>query len=110
MQMNKGDIYWVDILARNPSCSKTPKARPCVVIGISALNTARSTVVTVPLSSNNKAHPPISVRVRSAGATSVAICDQLLAVDKTRIKQLAGKVTTAELEELDQSLWLLLRL
>jgi mRNA-degrading endonuclease toxin of MazEF toxin-antitoxin module len=102
--MQRGDIDWVDIPARNPAGREIAKARPCVVVGVPALNLVRSTVLMVPLSSNNKAYPPVSIRIASAGAASVAVCDQLLAVDKKRIRKLAGKLTAVELDDLDQSL------
>ena len=102
--MQRGEIYWVEIPIRNPAGREIAKARPCIVVGVPALNMARSTVLMVPLSSNNKAYPPLSIRIISAGATSVAVCDQLLAVDKQRIRKLAGKLTAPELNDLDRSL------
>jgi mRNA interferase MazF len=102
--VEKGDIYWVDIPARTPQGREIAKARPCIVVSVRALNIARSTVLMVPLSSNGKAYPPISIRMASAGASSVAVCDQLLAVDKARIRNLAGRLTRAELAMLDDSL------
>ena len=102
--MQRGDIYWVDIPVRNPAGREIAKTRPCIVVGVPALNLARSTVLMVLLSSNNKAYPPVSIRIVSAGSTSVAVCDQLLAVDKQRIRKLAGKLTAVELDDLDRSL------
>jgi mRNA interferase MazF len=108
--MNRGEIYWVDIPVRNPEGREIAKARPCVVISVPALNTVRSTVLMVPLSSNNKPYPPVSIRIASAGANSVAVCDQLLAVDKRRIRNRAGVLVAAELADLDASLRLLMGL
>lgn len=108
--MNRGDIYWVDIPTRNPAGKEISKTRPCIIVSVAALNRARSTVVMVPLSSNNKVYPPISISIASAGGNSVAVCDQLLAVDKSRLKQPKGKLTSAELATLDESLRMLLGL
>jgi mRNA interferase MazF len=108
--MNRGDIYWVEIPTRNPAGKEISKTRPCVVVSVAALNRARSTVVMVPLSSNNKAYPPISISIASAGDNSVAVCDQLLAVDKSRLRQQKGQLTPAEMTTLDDSLRLLLGL
>jgi mRNA interferase MazF len=66
--------------------------------------------VTLPLSSNNKIYPPISIAIPSAGDDSVAVCDQLLAVDKSRLKQQRGKLTISELSVLDASLKIILGL
>ena len=108
--MNRGDIYWVDIPLRSPEGREIAKSRPCIIVSVAALNKARTTVVMVPLSTNNKAYPPISLPMPSAGETSVAICDQLLAVDKKRLRKLAGRLSAAELDELDSSLRQLLGL
>ena len=102
--MNRGDIFWVEIPSRNPKGTEIAKTRPCIVVGAAALNKVRSTVLMVPLTSNNKPYPPISISMRSVGLGSVAICDQLLAVDKSRIKNIAGSITDDELDALDQSL------
>jgi mRNA interferase MazF len=110
MPMNRDDIYWVDIPARNPADKEISKTRPCIVIGVAALSRARSTVVMVPLSSNNKIYPPISISIASSGDNSVAVCDQLLAVDKSSLRQQKGQLTSTELATLDESLRLLLGL
>jgi mRNA interferase MazF len=108
--MNRGDIFWVEIPDKNPRGREIAKTRPCVVVSVAALNTHRSTVIMIPLSSNNKAYPPISISVSSAGEGSVAVCDQLLAVDKKRLTKAAGKLTRSEMREIDESLRTLLGL
>jgi mRNA interferase MazF len=102
--MNRGEIYWVAIPARDPQGAEITKTRPCIVVGAPALNRVRSTVLMVPLTSNNKPYPPISIAMPSVGLGSVAVCDQLLAVDKSRIKNLAGTLSADELNMLDESL------
>jgi mRNA interferase MazF len=102
--MNRGEIYWVAIPARDPQGTEITKTRPCIVVGAPALNRIRSTILMVPLTSNNKPYPPISIAMSSIGQGSVAVCDQLLAVDKSRIKNLAGALTAQELDSLDESL------
>lgn len=108
--MNRGEVFWVDFPHRSPAGREITKSRPCVVVSVPALNRARTTVVMVPLSSNNKVYPPISIPVRSTGDTSVAICDQLLAVDKKRLREKVGNLSKDELGELDNSLRQLLGL
>ncbi len=108
--MNRGDIYWIDIPERIPSGSEIAKTRPCVVVSVAALNKARRTVIVVPLTSNNKAYPPIAIAVPSAGVNSVAVCDQVFAVDKSRLGSRKGQLATGDLEVLDESLRLLLGL
>jgi mRNA interferase MazF len=76
----------------------------------SALNRARRTVVVVPLSSGPEPRPPIIVPTPSAGPNSVAVCDQLRAVDKRRLTHLSGRLSTADLRILEEGLRQILEL
>jgi mRNA interferase MazF len=108
--MNRGEIYWVAIPDRIPGGREITKTRPCIVASVTALNNARRTVIVVPLTSNNKAYPPIAIAVPSAGINSIAVCDQVFAVDKARLGSRKGQINAADLELLDESLRLLLGL
>src|SRR5438270_7341084 len=81
--VRRGDIWWVSL---DPTQGgEIRKTRPAVVITVNALNRARRTVVVVPLSTGPEPRPPIVVATPSAGPNSVAVCDQLRAVDKRRL-------------------------
>jgi len=54
-------------------------------------------VVIVPLSSSAQARPPIVVSTPSAGGDSVAVCDQVRAVDKERFVDKIGDLSKADL-------------
>jgi mRNA interferase MazF len=100
--VNKGDIFWVQIPERLPPGRETAKSRPCVIVSATLINASkRSTVVCVPLSTNKNEYPPFSVRMESAGTDSVAICDQLFAVDKARLGRKAGALHGTDLDLLD---------
>ena len=68
-----------------------------MVLTANALNRARRTVVVVPLSTGPEPRPPIVLAVPSAGAGSVAMCDQLRAIDKTRLTERTGQLSAADL-------------
>jgi len=55
------------------------------VLSANTVNRLRSTVVVVPLSTNARAHPPITVPVRCQGRDAVAVVDQVRAVAKHRL-------------------------
>src|SRR5437764_213576 len=80
-----------------PRGSEIRKTRPAVVITADALNRARRTVVVVPLSTGPEPRPPIVIATPSAGARTVAVCDQLRAVDKARLNRASGRVSAADL-------------
>ena len=78
-------MYWVDL---EPTYGSQQRGRrPCLVLTEDAINAARRTVGVIPLSSSPNVAPPIVVAIPSLGANSVALCDQLRAVDKTKISK-----------------------
>jgi mRNA interferase MazF len=68
-----------------------------MVLSADGLNRVRRTVVVVPLSTGPAPRPPIIVAVPSAGADSVAVCDQIRAVDRTRLRRLEGNLARVDL-------------
>ena len=93
--LNRGDIYWVNL---DPTIgSEIKKKRPCVIIGATPINEARRTIVVVPLSSAGKPRPPLAVSIKCQGKQVVAVCDQIRAVDKSR---LIGKIESAAKEDI----------
>ena len=102
--MKRGDIYWVDL---NPTIgSEIKKKRPCVLMGATSINKARRTVVVIPLSSagDTKPRPPLTIGVKCLGKEAVAVCDQIRAVDKSRIQEKIGELAPDELLELENGL------
>jgi mRNA interferase MazF len=98
----RGEVYLVDL---NPTKgSEINKQRPCVVIGSNPINRARSTIVVVPLSSSPLPRLPLIVPIISMGTNSVAVCDQIRAIDKSRILKKIGELTTSEIDSLDDSI------
>ena len=98
----RGDVYKVDL---NPTIgSEINKIRPCVIIGATPINQARNTIVVIPLSSSPTPRLPLVVPVNSLGINSVAVCDQIRAIDKTRIREKIGELTSQEMDLLDDSL------
>jgi mRNA interferase MazF len=81
--------------------SEIRKTRPGVVLSADALNRVRRTVVIVPLSTGPAPKPPIVVAVRSAGPESVAVCDQIRAVDKARFVRMECTLSTADLHAIE---------
>jgi mRNA interferase MazF len=93
--LQRGEIWWVDFEPTRGSEIK--KQRPSVIVTVNPLNKARRTAVVVPLSSSAQARPTIVVAVPSAGLHSVAVCDQLRAVDKDRLIAKIGNLSTSNL-------------
>lgn len=100
--MNRGDVYWVNL---DPTAgSEIRKTRPCVIIGATPINRARRTVVVVPLSSAGDQNPPLVIEVGCLGKNAMAICDQIRAVDKSRLGERADTLSYKDLEKLEDGL------
>jgi mRNA interferase MazF len=106
--VRRGNIWWVNL---DPTLgSEIRKSRPAVVISANALNRARRTVIVVPLSTGPEPRPPIVVVTVSAGPKSVAVCDQLRAVDKRRLTRMTGQLSAADLRTIEDSIRRILEL
>jgi len=100
--LKRGDVVWVNL---DPTVgAEIRKRRPCIVVSLSVLNDRRLTAVVVPLSTASTPRPPLVVAVPSAGTGSNARIDQIRAVDKSRILDTAGKLSRADLEQVEQGL------
>lgn len=98
----RGDVYRVDL---NPTKgSEINKIRPCIIVGATPINLARSTIVVVPLLSSPTPRPPLVVPIPSLGNRSVAVCDQIRAIDKSRMIEKIGELSLREMDLLDDCL------
>jgi mRNA interferase MazF len=106
--IHRGSVWWI---ALDPaSGSEIRKTRPAVVFTADALNRVRRTIVVVPLSTNPTPHPPIVVAVPSAGEDSVAVCDQIRAVDRSRLTRAGGTLSPEDLRAVEDGVRAVLRL
>ena len=108
MKIERGEIWWVNL---DPAIGQEiKKRRPCVVLSANEVNRIRATPVVIPLSSSPKAAPPIVVAIASAGKDSVAVMDQIRAVDKKRFVNRAGILAEADLRSLELAIKQVLQL
>ena len=97
----RGHVYWVDL---EPTFGSQQRGRrPCLVLTVDAINAVRRTVGVVPLSTSPSVAEPLVVSVSSIAPNSVALCDQLRAVDKKKISNRIGAVTADELALVEKS-------
>lgn len=106
--MKRGDIYWANL---DPTIgAEIKKKRPCVIVSANTINKFRRTVIVIPLSTSAKSHPPITVTVNCDQKKVTAICDQIRAVDKTRLMKLFSKLSQYDLKRIDDNLHQVLNL
>ncbi len=108
MKIERGEIWWVNL---DPGVGREiKKRRPCVIFSANEVNHARATPVVIPLTSSPEAAPPIVVSVPSAGQDSVAVIDQMRAVDKKRFINRAGILSNTDLRNLEAAVKQVLQL
>lgn len=101
-KIERGQVWWINL---DPTVgAEIKKLRPCVVLSSDTVNRLRRTPVVVPLSNSPEAAPPVVVPVPSAGQDSVAVIDQLRAVDRSRFTRSSGRLSEADLELIARSL------
>ena len=101
-KFRRGTVYWANL---DPTTgSEIRKKRPCVLIGVDPVNFARRTVIIVPLSTSAREYPPVTIKIRTnAGKHSVAVCDQIRAIDKSRLVEKLGMITEGDMEKIVNS-------
>lgn len=100
--MNRGDVYWVDLEPTRGSEIK--KQRPCVLVGVTAINQVRRTVIVIPLSTSATPRAPIVVPVTCGGKQVTAVCDQIRTIDKSRLLNPMGKLSSQDMLAIENSL------
>jgi mRNA interferase MazF len=103
--VQRGDVFQADL---NPvKGSEQGGTRPVVVISRDAINRSSPVVVIVPFTeaaNKTKIYPShVRFQVGTGGLTleSIAICEQVRAINKTRLKDLLGKLTRSELASIE---------
>ena len=84
-EIERGDVFWARL---DPTVgSELQKTRPVLVLSINPLNNARKTLVVVPLSTSAPAIEFLNVALKGG---SVARCEHIRAIDKTRLAEVIG--------------------
>ena len=102
MKINRGAIWWVNL---DPTIgSEIKKRRPCVIISHSIINDVRRTIVIIPLSTSHKEHLPIAVSLSYQNNSAIAVCDQIRAIDKSRLVGYIDELSSKEMHKLETAL------
>lgn len=91
--MNRGEVWMVNL---NPTQgSEIRKTRPCLIVSPDDLNAHLSTVTVVPLTSKSRP-APFRVETTFGGQDGRFLCEQIRAVDKSRLTGLQGQAPWSE--------------
>ena len=93
--VKRGEVWWVEF---DPAVgTEIKKTRPAVIFSNDLANRQLSRVIVIPLTSNTGKLYPGEAPVHLEGRTSKAMADQIMAADKSRLKQRLGAISKTEL-------------
>jgi mRNA interferase MazF len=98
----RGEVYLVEEHAAQGGEQK--KTRPWVLVGASPINSARSTAIAVPLSTQAPSRPPLSIKVYVNNSHVCAVLDQIRTLDKRRFIRFEGVLSVHEMSLIDDAL------
>lgn len=100
--MKRGEVWWVEF---DPAVgSEVRKTRPAVIISNDAANRHLSRVVVVPMTSNVDRQYPGEAIVTVANQSSKAMTDQIMAADKSRLKNQVGTVSKQDMKAIEDAI------
>ncbi len=98
--MKRGEVWWVNF----PSVGgEIQKKRPAVIISNDAANKHLNRVQVVPLTSKTGRVYPSEALVTFKGKPGKAMADQLATVSKQRLVNRAGRLTSAEMRQVERA-------
>ncbi|MDO4682490.1 MAG: type II toxin-antitoxin system PemK/MazF family toxin [Lautropia sp.] len=93
--MRRGEVWWV---AFDPAVgSEIQKTRPAVIVSNDAANRHLARVVVVPVTTNVERQYPGEAIVSVAGERRKVMADQIMAADKSRLKQSIATLSKADM-------------
>jgi mRNA-degrading endonuclease toxin of MazEF toxin-antitoxin module len=98
----RGDIYY--IRGTETTGSEQGGNRPAVIVSNNTGNHHAPVVEVVYLTTKRKTTIPTHVYINSARRPSIALCEQIVTVCKSRLKEHIGSVTVAEMRKIDRAL------
>ena len=100
--MKRGEVWWVNF---DPSVGgEIRKQRPAVIVSNDAANHFLNRVQVIPLTSNVGKLYPSETYVTFRGKKAKAMADQLTTVSKKRLINLAGLISSTEMEGIVQAI------
>lgn len=100
--MKRGEVWWVEF---DPSVgSEVRKTRPAVIVSNDAANQNLSRVVVVPFTSSVERVYPGEAVVTVGRQQSKAMADQIMAADKSRLKEQLGALSKTDLGAVEDAI------
>ncbi len=100
--MKRGEVWWVEF---DPSVgSEIRKTRPAVIVSNDSANRNLARVIVVPITTNTSRQYPGEALISVAGKPGKAMADQIMAVDKARLKTLLGLLSKEDMLRVEDAI------
>ncbi len=100
--MKRGDIWWVEF---DPALgSEIKKTRPAIIVSNDSANRHLARVIVVPLTSNTEHLYPGEAFITLSGKPSKAMADQIMTVDKKRLKTKIDTLSKSDLRDVEAAI------
>ena len=102
-EIKRGEIYYIDLSSSKGS--EQGGLRPCVIVQNDKGNEHAPTTIIIPLTTQTKRKLPTHANVREGTKLSLALCEQIRTIDKSRISgRPIGKCSPHTMEQIDMCL------
>lgn len=98
-ELHRGDIFYIERF--DTTGSEQHSGRPGIIVSNEKNNQFSATVEVVYLTSKPKEHLPTHVIIDSTGIKSIALCEQITSVDKSKIGAYKCTATPDEMHKVD---------
>lgn len=99
LELHRGDIFYIERF--DTTGSEQHSGRPGIIVSNEKNNQFSATVEVVYLTSKPKENLPTHVIIDSTGIKSIALCEQITSIDKSKIGAYKCTVTADEMRKVD---------
>ena len=100
--MKRGEVWWVNF--DSSVGGEIQKQRPAVIVSNDASNKHLNRVQAVPITSNVDKLYPSEAYITLNGEQRKALADQITTVSKTRVKNMMGRLSSADMKKIEQAI------